>query len=463
MNQFIKKLLLIGITVLFVTPNLAQDAFKLPDYTKFQLKNGLTIYLMEQHEVPLIQFRAVFPAGAIYDSKDQAGLASITADAMVLGSKNYTKSAIEENTEFVGASIFAGAGKENAFIASSFLKKDQQQILAILKDVVLNPTFPKDEIDKMLSRRLVEMDQMKESPRSVIGSYYNQFVFGEHPYGNAEVGTKNSIQKISEKAIVDFHKNHFVPSASAIAVVGDFNTKTMKAQLEDLFGAWKGNSVPKVNLGAFPTTEKPRVLLVNKDDASETTFYIGGTGIARNNPDFVGIRVINTILGGRFTSWLNDELRVNSGLTYGARSSFNPYKVGGSFVISTFTANETTEQAIDLALETYNRLHTQGLDEAILSSAKDYVKGQFPPDYETNSALASLLTDMFVYNFDENYINTFTKQVDELSLAKSKELIAIYFPKDNFQFVLVGKASEIGELAKKYGDVKQVEITDDGF
>lgn len=463
MNKHIKKLFLLSILTLFAFPIAAQDNFKLPEYTKFQLKNGLTIYLMEQHEVPLIQFRGVFPAGAIYDTKELAGLAGITADAMLLGSKNYAKSAIEENTEFVGATIRAGAGKENAFVSSSFMKKDQEQILSIIKDVLMNPTFPKEEIDKMLSRRLVEMDQMKESPRSVIGSYYNSFVYSAHPYGNVEVGTKASIEKITNKTIINFYAKHFVPSASAIAVVGDFNTKAMKTQLEKLFGTWKGNSAPKVNLNGIPALDKSNVLLVNKADATETTFYIGGKGIARNNPDYVGISVINTILGGRFTSWLNDELRVNSGLTYGARSSFSPYKMGGNFIISTFTANETTEQAIDLALETYNRLHIKGLDDAILTSAKNYVKGQFPPDYETNGALAGLLTDMFVFDFDENYINTFTKQVDGLSLATSKKLIEKYFPKDNLQFVLVGKASEIGELAKKYGTVKQVEITADGF
>lgn len=463
MKHYIKQLFFTVFALFFTASLIAQDNFKLPKYTKFQLKNGLTIYLMEQNEVPLIQFRGVFPAGAIYDTNDNSGLAGITADAMLLGSKNYTKSAIEENIEFVGADINAGAGKENAYLSSSFMKKDQKQILEIIKDVLLSPTFPQEEIDKMLSRRLVEMDQAKESPRSVISSYYNKFVFGEHPYGNPQGGTKAALQKITNTAIVDFYISHFVPSASAIAVVGDFNTKAMKVQLEVLFGGWKGSAAPKLSLDAFPTTEKPRVLLVNKEDATETTFYIGGPGIARNNPDYVGISVINTILGGRFTSWLNDELRVNSGLTYGARSNFSPYKFGGTFIISTFTATETTEQAIDLALETYNRLHSKGLDDAILTSAKNYVKGQFPPDYETNGALAGLLTDMFVYDFNESYINSFTKQVDNLNLATSKTLIDSYFPKDSFQFVLVGKASEIGELAKKYGEVKQVEINDDGF
>ena len=441
----------------------AQEDFKLPEYTKFQLKNGLTVYLMERHEVPLIQFTAVFPAGAINDTKEKSGLAAVTADALVLGSKNYTKSQIEENTEFLGASINSGAGKEAAYLVSSFMKKDQKVVMDILKDVLLNPTFPADEVEKMVSRKLTEMDQMKESPRSVLSNYYNKFVFGEHPYGNPEEGSKASLQKIQNKDLVDFYKNQYAPANSAMAIVGDFNTKAMKTEIEKLFGSWKSSTKIVNTLPAIPKIDKARVLLVNKEDARETTFYIGGPGISRNNPDFVGIRVINTILGGRFTSWLNDELRVNSGLTYGARSSFTPYKLGGTFVISTFTANENTEKTIDLALETYKKLHEKGLDEEILTSAKNYVKGQFPPDYETNAALSNLLTDMYIYDFDEAYINTFTKQVDALNTQKAAELIQKYFPKDNFQFVLIGKASEIGELAKKYGEVKQLEITEDGF
>tara|TARA_R110000868_G_scaffold4211_10_gene26586 strand:- start:43376 stop:44767 length:1392 start_codon:yes stop_codon:yes gene_type:complete len=463
MKQAIKKLFFATFALLMVSNLSAQEEFKLPKYSKVVLKNGLTVFLMEQHEVPLIHFTSVFPAGAIFDSKVKSGLAGITADALVLGSKNYTKNQIEEAVEYVGASINSGVDKESAYLSSSFMKKDQKEIMAIIKDILLNPTFPSEELDKMISRRLVEMDQMKESPRSVLRNYYNKFVYGEHPYGNPEEGSKAGLKEITNKDIVAYYNDHFVPSASAIAVVGDFNTKEMKAAIEALFGSWKEINYTQVEMPKIPIIETSRVLLVNKDDARETTFYIGGPGIARNNPDYVGIQVINTILGGRFTSWLNDELRVNSGLTYGARSAFVPYKLGGSFVISTFTANETTEQAIDLALETYKRLHDKGVDKELLTSAKNYVKGQFPPDYETNRALASLLTDMFLYDFNETYIDTFSMQVDALDTQRAKDLIEKYFPKDNFQFVLIGKSSEIGELAKKYGEVNLIEIGADGF
>ncbi len=463
MKHTIKTIIFSVLALLMLGTAAAQEKFKLPEYTKFQLKNGLTVYLMEQHEVPLIYLSGVFPAGAIYDDISKSGLANITAESLALGSKNFTKTEIEEKVDFLGATLNAGVGLEFAYLNASFMQKDQKEILTIIKDILLSPTFPQEELDKILSRRLVELDQSKESPRSVIGNYYNSFIFGEHPYSHAESGIKSALETVTKADVVNFYKETYSPKASAIAIVGDFEAKRMKKQMESLFGAWKATEIPSLKMPEIIKHNKSRVLVVDKEDATETTFYIGGPGIARNNSDYVGLEVINTILGGRFTSWLNDELRVNSGLTYGASSWFSPYKFGGTFTMATFTANETTEQTIDLALATYKKLHEKGLDQEVLLSAKNYVKGQFPPNYETNSDLAGLLTDMFTYDFDEAYINTFSDQVDELTVEKAGELIETYFPKDNLQFVLIGKASEIGEMAKKYGEVEEVEITADGF
>jgi predicted Zn-dependent peptidase len=177
----------------------------------------------------------------------------------------------------------------------------------------------------------------------------------------------------------------------------------------------------------------------------------------------VAITVVNTVLGGRFTSLLNDELRVNTGLTYGARSNFAPLKNSGTFYISTFTALKNTEPAIDKAIEVYNKFQATGLDEETLTSAKNYVKGMFPPKYETSGQLAGLLTQMFWYGFNESYINNFQTNVDGLTTAKVKDIITKYFPKDKLQFVLIGKSADIKKIAEKYGMVVEKNIKDDGF
>jgi predicted Zn-dependent peptidase len=440
--------------------SIAQD-YKLPPYEKFKLKNGLTVYLMEQHEVPMMNVSVILPAGAIYDG-EKAGLASLTASGLKYGTKNYPKARLDEELDFIGASVNTSASKESAGLSAKFAVKDKDKVLEIIKELLTEPVFDTVEFAKEKKRVLIGLEQAKESPRSVIGSYFDKFLYGDHVYGNVVQGRVSTVSAITVDDLKKFYKENYVPAGSAIAIVGDFNAKEMKALATKLFSGWQGKQTG-INLASKPLPVPPanRVLLVNKDDAKETTFYIGAPGISRNNPDYVSIEVVNTLFGGRFTSMLNDELRVNTGLTYGASSRFVPLKNGGSFVITTFTATKTTEPAIDKAIEVLNKLHQNGIDETSLASAKNYVKGQFPPRYETSGQLAGLLTQMFWYNFDESFINNFQKNVDGLTVEKAKEIIARYFPKDKLQFVMVGKSADIKKIAEKYGPVTEVQIKED--
>lgn len=459
--RLINKLFLITISVC-ITMQLNAQSYKLPPYEKFKLKNGLTVYLMEQHEVPIINVSVILPAGAIYDG-EKAGLASLTATALKHGTKNYSKAKLDEELDFHGAYISASASKESAGLSAKMAAKDRTKILALLKEVLLEPTFDALEFEKEKKRLLVSLEQQKESPRSVIGAYFDQFLYGAHVYGNVVQGKISTVAPLTIDDVKKFYFANYLPENSAIAIAGDINKTEMKKIMTDLFSGWKKGVKPQENLAVKPIEipSKQQVLLVNKEDAKETTFYIGAPGIARNNPDYVSIDVVNTLFGGRFTSMLNDELRVNTGLTYGANSRFNAMKNGGSFAISTFTAGKTSEQAIDKALEVLKKLHTNGIDEMALTSAKNYVKGQFPPRFETAGQLAGLMTQMFWYNFDESFINNFEKNVNELTLEKAKTIIAKYFPKDKLQLILIGKSTDIKKIAEKYGPVTEVQIKEE--
>lgn len=458
-----KRILSLYILFAFIlsSSSFGQD-FKLPSYQKFKLKNGLTVYLMEQREVPMINVSVVFPAGAIYDG-DKAGLASLTASNLKSGTKNYPKTRLDEQLDFIGATVNAGVSKEAASLSAKFASKDKIKVLDIIKELVTAPVFDEAEFEKEKKRVLLGLEQAKESPRNVIGSYFDKFLYGNHVYGNVIEGKISTVTAITANDLKKFYEENYVPGGSAISIVGDFNSKEMKALVTNIFSSWPAKKQTQTDLASQPISKPAtqRVLLVDKDDARETTFYIGGPGISRNNPDYIAVDVINTLFGGRFTSMLNDELRVNSGLTYGASSRFSTLKNGGSFAITTFTASKTTEPAIDKALEVLNKLHSSGIDEEALTSAKNYVKGQFPPRYETSGQLASLLTQMFWYNFDESFINNFQKNVDGLTLDRAKQIIEKYFPKDKLQLVLIGKASEIKKIAEKYGSVTEVKITEE--
>lgn len=451
------------IAALFIAGTTSAQTFKVPPFQKFTLKNGLTVYLMEQHEVPLVNVSAVFDAGAVQDGT-RYGLATMTADALLFGSGKYTKAQLEEKAEYVGASIDTYAGKEVAKLVASFAVKDQDLLFDIIQDVITNPTFDQAEFDKYKQRQLLQLTQQKESPRGVVTNYFNSFVYNAHPYANPVTGTPSAVSAIAANDARQFYQKNFTADRAAIAIVGDFNTADMKKRITTLFGSWKTAVATSPKLAEPQVSfDKNRVLLINKDDARETTFLIGGKGITQNNPDFIPVTVVNTILGGRFTSWLNDALRVNSGLTYGAGSRFGTFRNSGTFAISTFTKVSTTTQAIDLALHVLDSLHRTGIDEKTLTSAKNYIKADFPPRYESASELANLLTDMFSLGFDESFINNFQKNVDGLTVAKTRQIIDQYFPKNNLQFVLIGKAETIREKVKKYGAITEKEIKAEGF
>ena len=430
--------------------------FTLPEYQKITLKNGLTLYLMEQHEVPLIDVLVTVKAGAVQDSV--AGQAMLTADNLLLGTAKLSRPEFEQTLDFVGAQMSSGANLEYSYVKLSMAKVDQDTLLPVLRDAVVSPAFDQAEFDKYRSRYLAQLEQQKESPKEVINKYFNELIYAGHPYANRVEGTSESVAAIELAKLKQFHASWYRPNNSAIVITGDFDSKKMKAKIEKLFSSWQGKA-PAFSLDQqLPAPSEANVLLVNKNDANESTFMIGGVGIKRSNPDYVALSVINTVLGARFTSWLNDELRVNSGLTYGARSRFDTHMAGGSFYISTFTKTASTNEAIDLALSTYARLWDKGIDEATLASAKAYVKGLFPPKYETSEDLAWLLSDMFVYGFNEDFINHFSEQVNSLDVNRSKQLIDKYFPKDKLQFVVVGKADEIRDKLQKYGKLTETQI-----
>ncbi len=459
--------MIVVIVILSTALNVAGESsgtFRLPEYTKFTLKNGLTVYLMEQHEVPLIYVSAVLPAGAVKDS-GQNGLAFLTAESLLFGSRNYTKGQIEETLEFLGARYNTYADLETARISLSFVNKDTDRVLAILKDIVVYPRFDEEEFSKRRRRLLMELERNREIPARVIDAYTHKFLFAGYPYGNPVSGTRTSVADIENKDIKEFYNAHYKPAESALALVGDFDTRRMKKKIRQLFEGWHNpGPSPSPPIPPMPPHRPNQLLLVNKEDATETRFIIGSFGIRRSNPDLVGLRVINTVLGGRFTAWLIDELRVNAGLTYGAWSAFGVYKQGGIFMMTSFTRTPRTVEAIDLALKVYDRLLHQGIDDRTLSSAKNYIKGQYPPRYETAGRLADLLTHMFFYGFDESFINNFQQNVDALTVEKARELVKKYFPpKDRLQFVLIGKAAEIRDKVKKYGTFSEKQIKAAGF
>src|SRR5262245_19605495 len=429
----------------------AEDgALKLPPFKKMKLKNGMTLLLMEQREIPLVSFNFVVKTGSTADPAGREGLASLVAELLRKGTKTRSADQLSAELDFIGGQLSVSAALDYTSGRAEFLKKDLSKGLDLLADAILNPTFPQDEVTKLLKQRLDGVRAAKDRAQGVIGSYFNAYLFGSHPYSRPTGGDEKSLAAITREDVVRFYDAYYTPSNTILAVVGDFNAAEMERTLGEKFGGWAAKDAPAVNLPEPASAQGKRLLLIDKPDSTQTFYQIGNLGVARNNPDRVYIRVVNTLFGGRFTSMLNDALRVSSGLTYGAGSSFSQNRARGQFVISTFTRNETTEKAIDMTLDVLKRLREQGISETDMKSAKAYIKGQFPPQIETTDQLAAQIAQLEFYGFDEREINDFYTKIDAMTIDDARRVIKQYFPLDDLVFVLIGKASEIEILAKKY-------------
>jgi len=228
--------------ILFALQTIAQD-YKLPAYEKFKLNNGLTVYLMEQHEVPMMNVSVILPAGAIYDG-EKAGLASLTATGLKFGTKNYPKMKLDEELDFIGATVNTFASKEYAGLSSKFAAKDKDKVLNIIQELLTDPVFDTAEFSKEKKRVLTTLEQAKESPRSVIGSYFDKFLYGDHVYGNIVQGKISTVTMITAADLKKFYKENYVPAGSAISIAGDFNVKEMKLTVTKLFSVWQGKQSP---------------------------------------------------------------------------------------------------------------------------------------------------------------------------------------------------------------------------
>jgi len=444
-------------------PALAQTV-KMPPYKKTVLKNGMTVLIMEQHKVPLVDLRLAFRTGTTSDPAGKEGVAGITAGLLRKGTKKYDALQISEALDSMGASFGAGADADSSMCYAQFMAKDLSKGMDLFAELVMRPTFPEGEFQKLKAQSLDAIRASRDSARGVMGRYFASFFYGSHPYGRGSDET--SLSSLTHSDVLDCYKSHYAPSNAIFVAVGDFKTAEMEKMISANFGSWSSKEKPRpVAIPKPSKVEGKKVLLVDKPDATQTYFIIGNVGVDSSNPDRVAIQVVNTLFGGRFTSMINTALRINSGLTYGANSGFSQNKGGGTFVIASFTANATTERAIDLALETLKELHEKGVTEEGLNSAKAYIKGSFPPDtFETGSQLASLLAGLQINGWTDSEVNDFVAKVDAVTLADAKRIISTYYPLNDLCFVLVGKASEIRPVAEKYSNqLTEKSIAGPGF
>lgn len=437
----------------------------LPEFERVELDNGVVLLISEKHDVPLVGLEAVIRGGAIQDPAEMNGLANLLAGVLEKGAGERDAAAFAEAVDAVGGRLSASAGLESVRISADFMAHDAELLIELLTDMLRRPALDAAEFEKLRDRSINLIKAAKGSnPGDLLPAYGNAFLFPGHPYGNPVGGSEDSLARITHEDLLAFYENHVGADRLIIAVVGDFNAEAMKSRLSAAFGDWRSAASDERLAPVAQKQEGRRVLLVDKPGATQTYFWLGNIGVAVDYPQRAELNLANTVFGGRFTSMLNNEMRVKAGLTYSARSVITRPATPGSVVISTFTETSTTTEAIDMALDLLEELLDSGIDEEMIDSARNYVMGQFPPRLETAAQLAAQFATLELYGLDATYVDNY---VASLGAATTEGIAAtitdVYPSPDNLVFILIGDAGKIRDDISEYGPLTELSIQETRF
>jgi zinc protease len=436
-----------------------------PAHERIVLDNGLTLIVMPRHDIPLVSFNAVVRGGECAGVAGKSGVASLVAGLLEKGAGRRDAFAFVDAVEGVGGTFNAGAGPESISIRGQFLARDQHLMLELLADSLLRPRFELDELENLRARQIELIKAAKDSdPSELIGTYGRAFLFRGHPYARPVIGSETSLAHITHQDILGYYHAHFGADRLTLVVAGDVDSAWLKRAVSRSFAEWPRAPQPIVELPRPALVRDRSVLLVDSPGSAQTYFWIGNVGVDRHYPERAALDLVNTLYGGRFTSILNTELRVKSGLSYGARSGFTRGSVPGEFAIRSFAQTQDTCKALDLSLRTLEQLKQGAVTAEMLDSARAYVLGQYPLDFETAADWAMAMGEIEMYGLGSGYIEDYSAELHRVTLPKMQGVIDRAFPSpEQLAIVLIGDAAELRDKVEGYGPVTQLPLTEPEF
>ncbi len=466
MKTLVNILLVAVLLASLAFPAVLGAAERLPAPEKIVLKNGLTVYYLKNSALPIVSFRMfVRGAGSASEPADLEGAAGLTAALMTKGTAAMDADAIAEALDFMGASLSISAAEEFSQISAESLSQHFPRLMTIAADCLSGPVFKEDELAKERSRRIDSLKSAKDNPAMSVRYYFQRAYFVGHPLGHLAMGTEASLQKITVPILKDFYIKRFRPDQSTAAVVGDIAKADLVKLLDSTLGRWSNPAGKPVHeiIPPLPDPKGKDLLLIDKPDATQAYFILGAPGYGIGDKISADAAVMNTLWGGRFTSWFNTELRIKRGLTYGASSSFRSWAAGGIFQASSYTKNDKIGEMLDITFDLLTKAVQTGFTAEEVESARNYILGQFPPTLETNGSKAGAYVRLAFYKLGFGYYDTYLAEIGRVTPAAVNKAAASLMPRKDFVMVVVGKASEIGPLLKKYGTWREKKITAPGF
>ncbi len=448
----------------------AGETITLPAYVRKTLSNGMVVDMMPVKGVPLVDFRLLIGGGVESDPPALAGLSSLTAELLRCGTDKYSATQFSDALDSLGGTLNAHPDQPlNAASALSaeFLSKDFGAAVDLLADAILHPTFPESEVRKRIAARVDEATAMKDNPQAALMEYFQGFFFGPaHPYGHP--ADENTLGRVQRGDLVDYHRKFYAGRNLTLVIAGGFDPDAAFPLVEKAFGGLPAGEAFHGISAASPQAKPEagaRLLLVDKPGATQTYFVIAQPGIARTDPDRVKLMLVNSVFGGQFLSMLNEELRVNSGLTYGAVSEVETPRLPGSILIRTYTKTATTEKAIDLALAVLRRLSSEGTTPERLAAGKAYLMGQYPTRrLETAEELTRTLGDLETSGLGKDEVDRLFSRLDAVTAEEANAAARKHYGARDLTFVVIGDAAKIRASVRKYAvNPIEVSISQPGF
>lgn len=428
----------------------------LPDIQKTTLKNGLNILLVEHHELPTVAFNLVIQSGSDHDPVTQPGIASVTADLLDEGTKNRDALQISEGIVSIGASFATNSSLDGSFITLSTLTKHLDKALDVFADVLINPTFPEKDFERIRKSRIASLMQQRDQPPMIANNAFAYLLYGSnHPYGNNPSGTEASFNAMTTSDLRKFYQTYYRPNNSTLIVVGDVKMDEIMSKAEKMFGEWQQGAVPQFSLPEPKPADKMTVFLVDKPDAPQSEVRIGYPALARGTPDFFPVELMNRILGGQFSSRINLNLREKHGYTYGARSSFGYRKGVGPFTAQGGIVTEKTDSALHEFLNEISSMRNNGMTKEELDFVKKGFTGNFALSFETPAQIAGALQNIVLYRLPDNYYGNYLQNIESVSLDDVNRVAKQYLDASKMAMVVVGDLSKIkdGITAQNFGEV----------
>ncbi|HEX6134219.1 MAG TPA: pitrilysin family protein [Longimicrobiales bacterium] len=434
----------------------------LPALQEFRLDNGLRVLLMEKHDLPLVQLNVLIGAGTTRDESSRPGLASMTAAMVDEGAAGMSALEIADRFEMLGARFSIGAGTQSASMSMRVPAQQLRAALDLAADVLLRPDFPEAELERLRKERLTGLIRQYDEPNAIASVLFSQTLFGsDHPYGRPAAGTEASLRAMTTADLRAFHDRFYRPGNATVIIVGDIERAAAVSLLEAELGAWAGAAVPRDEVAAAQQVRGRTVYIVDKPGAAQSVVQLGRIGVPRTTADYFALEVMNVILGGSFTSRLNQNLREDKGYSYGARSGFDYLAAAGPWFAGASVQTQSTGPAIAEFMKELRGMH-EPIPAGEVERAKNFLAMRYPAGFQSVAGIAARVADLVQYDLPSDYFNRFVDNVLAVSDEDVERVARQYIDPANIAIFVVGDRAVIEQQVRDLGlgEVRFLEVTD---